>query len=86
MPESFQVIPVGVIRKKEDAIWIEIFEPYCGALLGLEGFSHIQRQKNSPDRGICHPLSPAAQSDRVDPMQNKMDPGPAYRDRRHRRL
>jgi tRNA-Thr(GGU) m(6)t(6)A37 methyltransferase TsaA len=42
MPESFQVIPVGVIRKKEDAIWIEIFEPYCGALLGLEGFSHIQ--------------------------------------------
>jgi tRNA-Thr(GGU) m(6)t(6)A37 methyltransferase TsaA len=42
MPESFQVFPVGVITKKEDAIWIEIFEPYCDALLGLEGFSHIQ--------------------------------------------
>lgn len=42
MSESFQVIPVGVIRKKEDAIWIEIFEPYCDALLGLEGFSHLQ--------------------------------------------
>ena len=42
MPESFQVFPVGVIRKKEEATWIEIFEPYCDALLGLEGFSHIQ--------------------------------------------
>ena len=42
MPESFQVFPVGVITKKEDAIWIEIFEPYCDALLGLGGFSHIQ--------------------------------------------
>ena len=42
MPESFQVFPVGVIRKKEDATWIEIFEAYCDALLGLEGFSHIQ--------------------------------------------
>jgi tRNA-Thr(GGU) m(6)t(6)A37 methyltransferase TsaA len=42
MPESFQVFPVGVVGKKEDAAWIEIFEPYCDALLGLEGFSHIQ--------------------------------------------
>jgi tRNA-Thr(GGU) m(6)t(6)A37 methyltransferase TsaA len=42
MPEFFQVFPVGVVGKKEDAAWIEIFEPYCDALLGLEGFSHIQ--------------------------------------------
>ena len=42
MPESFRVFPVGAVSKKEDAIWIEIFEPYCDALLGLEGFSHIQ--------------------------------------------
>jgi tRNA-Thr(GGU) m(6)t(6)A37 methyltransferase TsaA len=42
MPESFQIFPVGVIRKKEDTIWVEIFEPYSDALLGLEGFSHIQ--------------------------------------------
>jgi tRNA-Thr(GGU) m(6)t(6)A37 methyltransferase TsaA len=42
MPESFQVFPVGAVSKKEDAIWIEIFEPYYDALLGLEGFSHIQ--------------------------------------------
>ncbi len=42
MTESFQVFPVGVIRKKEDTIWVEIFEPYSDALLGLVGFSHIQ--------------------------------------------
>lgn len=42
MPESFQVFPVGVIRKKEDTVCVEIFEPYSHALLGLEGFSHIQ--------------------------------------------
>jgi tRNA (adenine37-N6)-methyltransferase len=42
MPESFQVFPVGVVRRKEAASWIEILEPYSDALLGLEGFSHIQ--------------------------------------------
>jgi len=42
MSESFQVFPVGVIRKREEATWIEIFEPYSDALLGLEGFSHVQ--------------------------------------------
>ena len=42
MPESFHVFPVGVIKKKEDAVWIEIFESYGDALLGLECFSHIQ--------------------------------------------
>ena len=42
MPETFQIVPVGVVSKKEDATWIEIFEPYSDALLGLEGFSHIQ--------------------------------------------
>jgi len=42
MPESFQVFPVGVVRKNEEATWIEIFDEYSDALLGLEGFSHIQ--------------------------------------------
>ena len=41
MPESFQVFSVGVIKKNEDAVWIEIFEPYSDALLGLDAFSHI---------------------------------------------
>jgi len=55
MSESFQVFPVGRVRKKEDAVWIEIFEPYSDALLGLDGFSHIQvlfwfHQNDSADK------------------------------------
>jgi tRNA (adenine37-N6)-methyltransferase len=42
MPESFQIFPVGAVRKKGKAAWIEIFDRYSEALLGLEGFSHIQ--------------------------------------------
>ncbi len=42
MPETFQIFPVGVVRKNEEATWIEIFDAYSDALLGLEGFSHIQ--------------------------------------------
>jgi tRNA-Thr(GGU) m(6)t(6)A37 methyltransferase TsaA len=42
MPETFQIYPVGVIRKNEEVTWIEIFDAYSDALLGLEGFSHIQ--------------------------------------------
>ena len=42
MPETFRIFPVGVVSKKEDATWIEIFEPYSDALLGVEGFSHVQ--------------------------------------------
>ena len=41
MPETFQIFPVGEVRKNEEATRIEIFEPYSEALLGLEGFSHI---------------------------------------------
>jgi tRNA-Thr(GGU) m(6)t(6)A37 methyltransferase TsaA len=39
--ETFQIFPVGIINKTEAEIWIDIFEPYGDALLGLEGFSHI---------------------------------------------
>jgi tRNA-Thr(GGU) m(6)t(6)A37 methyltransferase TsaA len=42
MPESFQIFPVGVVRKTEEATWIDIFDAYSDALLGLDGFSHIQ--------------------------------------------
>lgn len=41
MPQTYQIFPVGVVHKKEEATWIEIFEPYADALLGLKGFSHI---------------------------------------------
>ena len=42
MLETFQIFPVGAVRKNEEATWIEIFDAYSDALLGLEGFSHIQ--------------------------------------------
>ena len=55
MTESFKIFPVGTVSKNEEGTWIEIFEPYCDALLGLEGFSHIQvlfwfHQNDTADR------------------------------------
>ena len=41
MPQSFQIFHVGVVNKKDESTWIEIFEHYADALLGLEDFSHI---------------------------------------------
>jgi tRNA-Thr(GGU) m(6)t(6)A37 methyltransferase TsaA len=39
---GFEIYPVGVVRREEDRAWIEIFDAFRDALLGLEGFSHIQ--------------------------------------------
>ncbi|MGE5258107.1 MAG: tRNA (N6-threonylcarbamoyladenosine(37)-N6)-methyltransferase TrmO [Hyphomicrobiales bacterium] len=41
MAETYTISPIGVVRKANEASWIEIFEPYRDALLGLENFSHI---------------------------------------------
>jgi len=41
MGDSFQIFPVGFIRKKGDTVLIEIDEKYNEALLGIEQFSHI---------------------------------------------
>jgi tRNA-Thr(GGU) m(6)t(6)A37 methyltransferase TsaA len=41
MKGSFQIIPVGTVRKTDTAVRIEIFDDYSDALLGLDGFSHI---------------------------------------------
>ena len=41
MPQSFSIKPIGVVRKNDDGVRIEIFEAYADGLLGLEGFSHI---------------------------------------------
>ena len=41
MTNSFQIFPVGFIKKKDDNVLIEIDEKYNDALLGLEQFSHI---------------------------------------------
>jgi len=41
MADTYTLHPIGLIRKKDDTAWIEIFADYREALLGLEGFSHI---------------------------------------------
>lgn len=41
MVESYTIHPVGEVRKTGASVWIEIFADYRDALLGLEGFSHV---------------------------------------------
>jgi tRNA-Thr(GGU) m(6)t(6)A37 methyltransferase TsaA len=41
MSRFFKLKPVGIIKKSDGKIRIEIFDEYSDALLGLDGFSHI---------------------------------------------
>ena len=41
MTQSFQVFPVGHVRKKQDRSFIHVEPPFAAALLGLSEFSHI---------------------------------------------
>ncbi|CAB5105815.1 tRNA (adenine(37)-N6)-methyltransferase [Olavius algarvensis associated proteobacterium Delta 3] len=41
MTQSFQIVPVGHVRKKQDRSFIHVDRPFTDALLGLGGFSHI---------------------------------------------
>ncbi len=41
MMESFRIIPVGIVRKTDTAVSIEIYNEFTDALLGLDGFSHV---------------------------------------------
>jgi tRNA-Thr(GGU) m(6)t(6)A37 methyltransferase TsaA len=41
MLDTYTIHPVGVVRRRDDNVWIEIFEAYRDALLGLDEFSHI---------------------------------------------
>jgi len=41
MQQSFSIDPIGVVRKSDDAVRIEIFNEFADGLLGLAGFSHI---------------------------------------------
>jgi tRNA-Thr(GGU) m(6)t(6)A37 methyltransferase TsaA len=56
MSGSFQVHPIGWIRKIEDAVRIDIDPAFQDGLLGLDGFSHIivcywfHENDNSRDR------------------------------------
>jgi tRNA-Thr(GGU) m(6)t(6)A37 methyltransferase TsaA len=39
--ERYTLYSVGVVRLKGDTPWVEIFDAYRDAMIGLEGFSHI---------------------------------------------
>jgi tRNA-Thr(GGU) m(6)t(6)A37 methyltransferase TsaA len=41
MSDFYHLKPVGIIRKTDEKNWIEIFDDFTDALLGLDGFSHI---------------------------------------------
>jgi len=41
MSASFYLNPVGIVRKSDESVWIEISDEYADGLLGLDGFSHI---------------------------------------------
>jgi tRNA-Thr(GGU) m(6)t(6)A37 methyltransferase TsaA len=55
MANRFTIVPIGYVRKKDDTAWIEIDDFYSDALLGLDGFSHIQvfywfHKNDSPEK------------------------------------
>ena len=41
MKDRYYIFPVGVIKKENENVRIEVFEEYRDALLGLDDFSHI---------------------------------------------
>ena len=41
MPRSFSINPIGVVRKDDGGVRIEVFDAYVDGLMGLAGFSHI---------------------------------------------
>ena len=41
MEDFFKIFPVGVIKKKDQAVSVEIYEKFKNALQGLDQYSHI---------------------------------------------
>ena len=55
MTDEYTILPIGYIRIKNGKILIDIDEKYADALLGLEGFSHINvfywfHQNDTPEK------------------------------------
>jgi len=55
MTASYHLNPVGVIRKSDNPVRIEIFDEFTDGLLGLDGFSHIYvfywfHQNDAPEK------------------------------------
>lgn len=41
MKESFSIYPIGVVKKQNARVWIDLLADCLDGLLGLDGFSHI---------------------------------------------
>jgi tRNA-Thr(GGU) m(6)t(6)A37 methyltransferase TsaA len=71
MSEFFYLKPVGLVRKNDEKIWIEIFDEYSDALLGIDGFSHIYvlywfHQNDTPEKRRTLQVHPRA--DQANPL------------------
>ena len=68
MTASYQIFPIGTIRKEGDTARIEVREAFLDAMDGLVGFSHITvlywfHQNDTPDKRAIlkvHPRKDAA--------------------------
>ncbi len=70
MEPSFQIYPIGIVKKKDDTCEIHIQDQFSDALLGLASFSHIYvlywfDQNDTPDKRLTL---------RVHPQKNKQNP------------
>lgn len=58
MKDSFEIKPIGFVKKKDNKVWLEIKEDYKEGLLCLDEFSHvitiwwISGKDNKVDRAI----------------------------------
>jgi tRNA-Thr(GGU) m(6)t(6)A37 methyltransferase TsaA len=55
MSNNLTIHPIGIVHKDQKKIWIEVYDQYLDALLGLDGFSHIHvlywfHENDSPER------------------------------------
>jgi tRNA-Thr(GGU) m(6)t(6)A37 methyltransferase TsaA len=70
MKDKYHIFPVGVIKKENENVRIEVFDKYRDAFLGLDGFSHITvcywfHKNDTPEQ---------RQTLQVHPRKNKQNP------------
>ena len=71
MVSEYKILPIGFIRKEKKKNWIDIDEKYTDALLGLDGFSHINifywfHQNDTPENRKVLQVHP--RRDRKNPL------------------
>ena len=70
MTQSFQVVPIGHVRKINDRVLIHVEHPFADALLGLGDFSHIWVLYGFHENDIPEKRATL----RVHPMKNPKNP------------